>query len=442
MKLRYLYIKCKPWLGYVAAIITTILALHKFNEFGGLRFEQILFFIVLPFTLTKTGGLNKVTPLFLISAFLLLMFYATHVYSILFIGVCFAIFVSLVVSHYRPTLLSIILAIICTPAIKYLLSIFSFPLRLKLTEIAGKILMPLTDNLNIQGNCIFLDGVEVSIAPECLGLNMISSALVFAIFTLSFFSGKFKQYPKPFFVLTFLLYALALVIFANLTRIILTVLLQAMPQTYLHEAIGILLFVINCCIPLFIIGAYSKSKYKNHRTVIKNFAQQHYLSLAIAPLLIIGSYDIHENSFQTEFKPSSVSISGFTQSTSTDGVIKFKNDSALIYIKPPAFLLGSDHNPFICWRASGYKIKNETEQRIGNNSVYLFKLCKPNEEPLYSCWWYSNGQSHTISQLKWRLASLKGDNAYSVVNVTSNNQHKTLIWVKKILTQNIFKNQR
>ncbi|MGQ1784162.1 exosortase N [Saccharicrinis sp. GN24d3] len=425
-------------LGYVAVVIVTLVAIPKFNEFGGLRFEQLLFFMALPFTLTKTGGISKFTPLFLLSTVLLVVFYMTHVYSILFFGVCCALLSSLVVTNYRPTLLSLLLSIICTPAVKYFLSIYSFPLRLKVSQLAGNMLMPITNNLTVQGNCIFLNDIEFTVAPECLGLNMIASALVFAIFTLSFFAGKYNKRPRMSLVIGALLLALTLVLIANLTRIILTVLLQAMPETLIHETIGLLIFVVNCCIPLLFIGIYGKVFYKRQKIVRVKFGQQHYLSLAIAPLLIIGSYDIHENSFKTAFDSSSVFISGFERSESTDGVIKLENDSALVYIKPPAFMLGSDHNPFICWRASGFNIKKEAELQIGVHYVYSFELHKPNEQPLYSCWWYSNGGSHTISQWQWRLANIKGEDAYSVINVTSADKSKSLEWTEKMLSQNLF----
>ncbi|WP_066629039.1 exosortase N [Labilibacter marinus] len=427
----------KQYLGILAAISVCILAIPKFNEFGGLQFSQILFFIILPFTLSKTGGYTSVMPLFFLSCLILITFYITHVYSLLFFGVCMAIITSLVISAYKPTLLTIGLAVICTPAVKYLLSIFSFPLRLKLTALAGEILKPIVDSLSVSGNCIYINNIEFTVAPECLGLNMISSALVFAIFTISFFASKLKRRPKLYFTISVILIAFLLIVLANLSRIVLTVFLKAMPGTALHEVIGLLMFVVNCCIPLLFIGAKSKRHYKIVKTKTVKYKEQHYLSLAIAPLLIIGSWNIHENSLKPNFKKAQICITGFDKEESKDGVIKLQNESAIVYVKPPAFMLGSDHNPFICWKASGYKIKNETEKKIGMHTVYQFELHKTGQPPLYSCWWYSNGKLNTTSQLQWRLASVKGKNAFSVVNVTCDNASLTQHWTETLLAQNI-----
>ncbi len=427
----------KQYIGYILATSCIILSYSKINELGGLRFEQYLFFLIMPFTLRRNRGIGNVIPLFLISAVLLVTFYITYVYSIFYFGVCMSILTCLAITVHQPTYLSILLGLVTTPAVKYLLSIFSFPLRLKLTEVSGTMLKPFIDNLNIAGNCIYIDGIEFTVAPECLGLNMVTSSLVFAIFTLSFFSQRFKMKPRLPFSIVFILLTLTLIVVVNLTRITLTVFLKAMPGTLLHELIGILLFIINCCLLLFAIGTYSKRYYKNIIPKQKRFKEQHYLSLLVAPLLIIGSYNFHENHVKPQFDSSPIEIEGFNKSVSKDGVIKLQNETGLVYVKPPAFMLGSDHNPFICWRASGYKIKTESLQKVDDFSVYTFELHKPNEEPLYSCWWYSNGKSNTINQFKWRLSTIKGENAFSVINVTAASKEKSLKLTKRILSENL-----
>jgi len=426
------------WLGYAIALIVLALAIPKFNQFGGLRFEQMLFFLVLPFTLTKKGGFYKPIPSFIMATFFILTFYLTHVYSLFYFGLCCAIFTSLTITKHRPTLLSFGLGLITTPAIKYLLSIFSFPLRLEITEVAGQILSLFMQELKIAGNCIIVNGISFTVAPECLGLNMISSALVFAVFVLAFFAKKFQKRPQLGFTLLFMSVAFTLVVLTNLTRILLTVILQAMPGNTLHELIGIFLFVINCCLPLFVIGAYSKRFYRTHNTNTTLAKQKYTLSLFLLPILVIGSYSVHKNLLNTEFYSTSVSINGFNKSESKDGVSKFINASAIIYVKPPAFMLGSDHNPFICWRGSGYQIKNERLQQMGKHSVYTFELHKPGAAPLYSCWWYSNGQTNSISQLEWRLATLNGKAPFVLVNVTTGNKNDTHTLSTQLLQTNIF----
>ncbi|TAJ14996.1 exosortase N [Marinilabiliaceae bacterium JC017] len=428
----------RQWFGYVIALIIVVAAIPKFNQFGGLRFEQVLFFLVMPFTLTKTGGIYKPTPFFVLAVLFIFGFYLTHVYSLFYFGVCCALLTCLTITDHRPTLLSLGLGLITTPAIKYLLSIFSFPLRLKLTGVAGKLLSFFIQQLHVAGNCIQVKGVAFTVAPECLGLNMIASALVFAVFVLAFFATKYKLRPSLGFVLFFMFVAFGLVVLANLARIILTVIMQAMPGTTLHELIGVFIFVLNCCLPLFVIGAYSKRFYRDQNTAINPLRQKYFLYLLLLPIGVIGSYGVRQNLLETEFDTTSISIDGYNKSESKDGVLKFMNASALVYVKPPAFMLGSDHNPFICWRASGYQIKNEMVRQVGKQSVYTFELYKADEAPLYSCWWYDNGHTHTVSQLQWRLATLRGESPYCLVNVTTSSKEETFAVTSQVLEMDIF----
>ncbi len=430
--------KDNQWLGFAAALITFILAISKFNTFGGLRFEQSLFLLVLPFTLTKGGRWYNPLLFALISAIFIITFYLTNVFSLLYFGVCNAVLACLSFTHYRPGLLSLGLGLITTPAIKYLLSVFSFPLRLELTRLAGYLLSQFMQDISVVGNCITVKDVAFTVAPECLGLNMISSALVFAVFVLAFFAKRYKKRPGTPFILCFMLITLLFVILTNLNRIILTVVLQVMPGNTLHELIGVLLFALNCCIPLFIIGSYSQGLYSLQNTTKDSIHKKYMVVIVLLPLLVTGSYAVQTNVLHSTFDSGSISIEGFNKSESKDGVQKFINSSALIYVKPPAFMLGSDHNPFICWRGSGYEIKNESIRVLGAHSVYTFELHKQDTAPLYSCWWYSNGTTHSISQLEWRIATLKGEKPFCLINVTTNNKDETSATALRLIGNGIF----
>ncbi|MCG8581175.1 MAG: exosortase N [Bacteroidales bacterium] len=423
--------------GFVIALLTLLLAIPKFNTFGGLRFEQSLFFLVLPFTLTKKGrGYNPLLFGF-VSAIFMIAFYLTNVFSLFYFGVCNAILACLCFTQYRPGLLSFGLGLITTPAIKYLLSVFSFPLRLELTKVAGLLLSPFMKDISVVGNCINVKNVAFTVVPECLGLNMISSALVFAVFVLAFFANRFKKRPGTPFIIVFMLIALLLVVLTNLNRIILTVVLQAMPGNTLHELIGILLFVLNCCIPLLIIGFYSQRFYTLQNTRSNTIQKKLMISIVLFPLLVTGSYGIRANVLHSKFDSTSVSLEGFQKSESKDGVLKFINSSALVYVKPPAFMLGSDHNPFICWRGSGYEIKNESIRYLGTHSVYTFELHKQDTAPLYSCWWYSNGSKHSISQMEWRMATIRGEKPFCLINVTTDSKEETSALTRQLMTMGI-----
>ncbi len=429
--------------GYIMAIVITLSALYKFQEFGGLKFEQYLFFIIIPFTLKKGRNELYFNGIISLSIILLVVFYLTHTYSILYFSVCLAIMASLALTQYRAGILTILLAIITTPAVKFLLSSFSFPIRLKLTEAAGYLLSLFINDLSISGNCILINQQEFTVAHECLGLNMISVSLAFCIFCLGFWSIKTKKKPGLHHIAFLVIITSTLIIIANFMRIITTIILQSPPKTIGHELIGILTLLAYCIIPAFAISRLLKKHFYTEKNRSFKKKQLHYLSLLIPPLLVLGSYGIHNNSIKPQFSPMSVKLEGYHKTISKDGVIKLENQESLIYVKPPAFILGSDHNPFICWKASGYVIKNEKEIVINKQKVYYFELYKENQPPLYSCWYYSNGMQNTNSQLSWRISTLKGDKPYSVVNITSNNKHQTRKITKEILqTKNLIQNTK
>ncbi len=428
--------------GYTLAVLIFAIADLKFNQFGGLKFEQLLFFLVFPFTLSKTNGYKKVLLPAFASGFLLFIFYFTHVYSILYLAVCCSILVCLIYTNHQPTLLSFILAIITTPAVKFLVSTFSFPLRLYITNIAGHILGIIFDNIDISGNFICLDDKSFTVAHECMGLNMISSTLVFAIFILSFYGKKTNKNPRIYYLIAFLLFSVVLVGITNLLRIILTVFLQAQQDTVLHELIGLGLFLCNCCIPLFILGYYGIKFYKPFPKLSFITKPYKYHTPIILLLMISTCFFINKNSLKSDFNTSHINLKGFTKTESKDKVLKLNNDSVLIYVKPPAFILGSDHNPFICWKASGYQIKKEAIIDNSEYSYYSFELHKPGSPTLFSCWWYDNGKDHTISQWKWRISSLSNSLPYSVVNVTCGSKEEVTQWTAKLIKNNILKINR
>lgn len=414
-------------------LLMALTAAPVIHKYGGLRFEQVLFLMVLPFTLRRQG--IKFERLSLIWAILfILLYYLLHVYSAFYIGLGLAVMAGLSATAYQPTRLSYMLIAITTPALQYLFQVFSFTIRLQLTNLAGMVLKWFYPAIEMAGNCLVLKGVNYTIAPECLGLNMLSSALVMAVFALAFWGKRYQSQAGLPVIVLFALVAFTLVSAGNVVRIILTVMFSAMPDTLMHELIGLLVFIINTCLPLLLLGAWASRFFKLEAT--QNL-QPKKLPMLLTVLLVMltgGAYFIDNNQVQEAQAPLELNIIGMQQSCSTDGVVKMTNDEVLIYLKPPAFFLGSDHHPFICWRASGYHIKNENVSQVAGHEVYTFEIEKDGEAPLYSCWWYSNGKRHTCSQLQWRLASLKGDKPYSVVNVSANDKDRCLQMVEEILT--------
>ena len=108
-------------------------------------------------------------------------------------------------------------------------------------------------------------------------------------------------------------------------------------------------------------------------------------------------------------------------SPNTPGLRKLQGADALVYLKPPVPFYGADHYPEICWRAGGYAIRAPEKVTIAGMEMMMARL-ETEEEQLYTAWWYSNGEVHTVSTFDWRWRQLKGEPAFFLTNVTAGNR--------------------
>lgn len=313
---------------------------------------------------------------------------------------------------------------ILSPLTIFLFGIFSFPIRLELSKIASWLLGFVQTDLICQGNIIILNGVEFSVDEACMGLKMVSySYLVFLVLISHFEQKRQVQLSKPL-VVSILSIGTLLILLANLIRIITIIILQAMPDTFLHEIIGIMSWLGYVIFPSFFLIRFSVHRWAKIYPI--QVAKQLpttfviFLCTASLSLLILGSYNalIKDKTIPSAIVPTLVD--GFVQKTARDGVVQLKNQEALIYIKPACAPYRADHAPNICWKGSGYKFSKEQLKTIGNTKVIFAELQKT-EDILYTAWWYDNGFHQTASQLEWRWNSLKGRGNYQLLNVTVEN---------------------
>ncbi|MBS2212208.1 exosortase N [Carboxylicivirga mesophila] len=434
--MRHLWLKALKISHYKAYMLIGLLILAAtpvFANYGGLSLEQILFFVTLPLTLGNNRARRYTEFTFVASALFLGLFYLTHVYSIFYMGFTLSILLALMLTPKQPGLLSYVLAGISTPAFQYLFQVFSFSIRLFLTRLAGKVLALIFPAIELAGNSLVMDGVSFTVAPECMGLNMLSAALIVAISSLAYMARRFNKRIGIFLCILFLLATLLLVIGGNISRIILTVLFRAMPGTIIHEIIGLLVFSINICLPLVMLAVYMRPLYSEKRHEAPVIKQVTFRKVFFLFLLVAGSALVRQNHVHSQAGTPSLHLPDMQQSITKDGVVKYSNNHALVYVKPPAFFLGADHHPFICWRGSGYQIANENMVQINHHEVFTFELHKEGEPVLYSCWWYTNGLQHTCSQFTWRMAAIKGDAAFSVINVSAPSREACLTITKQLL---------
>lgn len=415
------------WLSYAATLFLPIILYiekpdKKSMRFGLLSLASLSLFMVLPSHLV-----------------LLFAFY------------CFAFFV--VESHFgQLNKLAIFLLVLNSPIAYYLFKIFGFSIRLYLTQIAAFLLNLGGMDCHAQGNLLELNGNLFSVDPVCMGLNMLMTSMLGTLILISFYEKKHKISLSYFALMMCVLIALVFVVFANLMRIIGIVLTNAGPGTFLHEALGLGCMALFVLVPLYFCIPFvernmpfgSKQIFLN---TFRNTSIQINKKFLLCLFLLVGgmayaNYQytlLHEDTMDAQ--TAEVSIDGYEKNllTFSNGykVVQYEAPHSFVYIKPQNPLRVTNHNPLVCWRGSGYAIQNENLLEVGDKKVFTAKLVSEDEE-LFTAWWYDNGHHKTTAHLDWRFRTLKGEEAFRMVNVSSPDFGMLYREVDFLLEENLF----
>src|SRR5690606_3287546 len=84
--------------------------------------------------------------------------------------------------------------LLLSPLFQYFNSLISFPIRLALSETAGKMLQMAGFEIQVSGNLIRLDGADFLVDSACSGLFMLRYSFLFAILILAYFQIEGKRW--------------------------------------------------------------------------------------------------------------------------------------------------------------------------------------------------------------------------------------------------------
>jgi exosortase N len=344
--------------------------------------------------------------------------------TVLFASMAMAVFFAVETFVGKINYLVTVTLILMSPIAEYATNLFSFPIRLMLTSVAGNILKLFRPETFVEGNIIITKASEFSVDPACMGLHMLIASLLAGVMLIAIFQRRLSR------VLTFggfilcMLAIFFLNILSNLIRILCLVQFNIGPDSIMHEIAGIVCMVVYVIVPAvfitrFVLRCFGKeitaSGINNGNEVLKVHILQNVLLLG----MVIGiAYHGRGRSVNDRISIPLKTLPGYTTTRLQDGVTKFENDSAFVYVKPIAGFYSSDHQPMICWSGSGYEFKKVRETKIAGRHMYDAVLRKQ-DDVLYTAWWYDNGDSSTISQFEWRWNSLKKGDRYFLVNVTA-----------------------
>ncbi len=319
---------------------------------------------------------------------------------------------------------AVLTLMIMSPVFEYATNVFSFPVRLWLTGIAGSMMRFSGRQVFARGNMLMLNGNEFSVDPECMGLHMLQTSLLMGIMICSFYTHQYKVRLRLLTLMLILLLITGLNVMSNLFRIIALVQFNIHPGTVLHEVIGLCCLLVYISIPgAFMIRMLIKNngKFSGTDSLIslpsKRPVPSTPLYIFVAAALSVATFNNFSYITYKERPQKSPLLTGYTVERIDADILKLKNAASLVYIKHIEGFYNTEHNPMICWKGSGYSFERVEKNKIDGQYLYTAVLTK-GEEQLYTAWWYDNSKNRTISQMNWRLDVLKGGADYALVNIT------------------------
>jgi len=400
-------------------------------------FNLILSLLLVPFVLFVKHKESYSIRFGLISFLFLCLYPFLKVQSLYFFGFTFFLLFVIENNIGRFNNLPIFLLVLLSPVAIFAIEVFGFPIRLWLTDVSTEIISFVNNDIQSSGNQIFMNGNKFTVDPECMGLKMVITGYLLSLVIIAWFEKKDKKELSFFQVILLLLISSILIIISNLFRIIGIIFTRADPNTILHEAIGIFSLIIYVIFPVFFIV---KMMYRHFSRPIKPLKMQTHQrignTLAILLLGMLFFLNFNREKFRT--MPADASITeirseGFQCNILENKVVQLTNDSALVYIKAIPNFYSADHTPLICWKGSGYQLKNQQKMQIDEHEIYTAELTHPNGDKLYTAWWYSNGIHQTISQADWRWQMIKGEAGFSLWNVTCETPDRLNMEVLKLM---------
>lgn len=319
------------------------------------------------------------------------------------------------------------LIVLISPVFKYALTLVDFPVRLWLTGQVAALLNSAGIKAAAAGNQIEMTNSVFSLDPACAGLHMLVMSLVICLFLLTYHQRKLNKQIRFFSLTAIFTLTIGLNIVCNFFRILLLVTFKIMPGTLLHDLVGIACLIIYVFIPLMIglkliINRFGHTK--EALQIVKPADQFRYPllhSLLLIISLFVAFRVVPADAFV--YKPGEINMEGFKKQQMENGIYKFENQEALIYIKPTVFY-APEHDPKICWTGSGYIFKSIQKERWNGFELYTAVLEK-GKDKIYAAWWFDNGTTRTTDQITWRWKGLKGEPRFYLVNVNASSQ-KTL----------------
>jgi exosortase N len=325
----------------------------------------------------------------------------------------------------RRSGLALLLLVVMAPLVRHLSYVWSFPIRLQLSQWAAGVLQLAGLAVEAQGNIVLVDGQEFAVDPACMGLQMLITALLAAVFLMALTAHQTGRRLPLGHQVAGLAGMLLLAIFANFIRLLTLLVFRVLPDNPLHEGIGLLSLLVYALLPFYGWWRWwgRGSEVGPGPVLLQTFPARpswHRYALHLGLLLAlagVGRQFRHPPVVATP-APLAEKRDGYQAEQTELGVLKLSSPTALVYIKPPVRAFQGGHDPRICWQGSGYDFTHIDTTTIAGQLVYRATLEKGSDH-LFTAWWYDGGPHKTISEWAWRWETLWEQRPYRLINVTT-----------------------
>jgi exosortase N len=428
---------------YLVYAVIMVLSLHTYMIWQSVN--VVLGLLALPLVTTIQPGNSKHIRYGTAAAMLAILTVLLPVKTLLYFTIAFACF--FVTENFlgKINLLPAGVVFLMSPVFQFSANVFSFPIRLQLTNWAGAIMNLVRHDIVVKGNMIVCNGYEFSVDGPCMGLNMMVTSLLLQLIIIAMYQRKHNLQLVWWQVTGLLGVSFMLNVVGNLFRIICLVWFSILPGTTMHEFVGIFCLLLYVVIPVvWLTQLVIKHKGRMAAAASHTGAPvlwKSVLRIHLVLFLIISwaAYTvILSDRAVADANAATATVVGYKTERVTAEIVKLQNSRSLVYIKYIPGFFSADHHPMICWRGSGYTFQQVQQETIGGQQVYT-ALLQNGKEQLYTGWWYDNGSERTIEQISWRYRMLRGDKPYSVINVTAANKQQLINEIEGIIRNNRLK---
>ena len=321
--------------------------------------------------------------------------------------------------------------LLLSPALNYGFAVFGFELRLALSAWAGQLLQASGFAVQVSGNVLTTNGIEMSVDPACAGLHLTGVSLAVAVLAVIRHERRAQKSLSLPVLAGFGAVSFGLTVLCNLLRIVVLVAFRLGPGTLAHEAVGLVCVAVYAWLPMYVLAGWlvrvvGKPIPKKIPATTPVSRLRRWQPLLTGALFLgigagIMAYTGQPNMTQSAenqrlaFDPGT----GFARKNLPNGFVKFTNADTLIYVKPLPDWWSAEHSPAVCWRGSGYELRHIRPATINGHPAYVAGLHKPGQTALQTAWWFTNGRHTTIGQADFRGRMLRGEPGFVLVNVTT-----------------------